>query len=102
MARRLQPLVAGDLELQEVAGQPYGPDLLSQVEVCRRLGISDQTWMRWRKAGRTPAAVTLPSGRLKWRLVDIDAITRSVTPAAPPRRRHFGKARAMQLVTGRV
>lgn len=98
MTRRLQSLEAGDLELQQVPRQPYGPDLLSQVEVCRRLGISDQTWMRWRKAGRTPAAVTLPSGRLKWRLTDIDAITRSVTPAVAPRRRHFGKARAMQFV----
>lgn len=30
--------------------------------------------MRWRKAGRTPEAVTLPSGRRKWRREDIDTL----------------------------
>lgn len=51
-----------------------GPDLLTQEQVCRRLGISADTWTRWRKALRTPACVTLPSGRRKWRREDIDAL----------------------------
>lgn len=49
------------------------PDVLTQKEVCKRLAISDETWRRWRKAGRTPEQVALP-GRPRWRRADIDAL----------------------------
>jgi len=69
-----------------------GADLLTQVQVCAQLGISDQTWMRWRAARRTPEPVTLPSGRLKWRREDIDRLAgRPVLVGGP--RRYFGSVR---------
>lgn len=69
-----------------------GPELLSQIEVCRRLGISDETWRRWRKAGKTPLPVVLP-GRLKWRVIDIDAFTQQTVTERPSHRRYFAAAR---------
>jgi len=66
-----------------------GADLLTQVEVCRILGISDASWMRWRAARRTPEPVTLPSGRLKWRREDIDRIAGKPVLVGGPRR-YFG------------
>jgi predicted DNA-binding transcriptional regulator AlpA len=97
---RLHSVVPGDLELQQVASQPNGPDLLTQVAVCDRLGISIDTWWRWRKAGLTPEAVTLPSGRLKWRRSDIDRMSGAVPAPAvdrPGRRRYF-KTAALRVV----
>jgi predicted DNA-binding transcriptional regulator AlpA len=79
---------------QQSQGDSDGPELLTQVEVCARLGICDETWMRWRKAGRVPAPVTLPSGRLKWRRDDIDRVTRTTRPE--PRRAFFGGARGRE------
>jgi predicted DNA-binding transcriptional regulator AlpA len=84
----LQPL---DLDTQAVTRDSDGPDLLSQIEVCRRLGISDQTWMTWRKAGKTPEAITLPSGRRKWRVSDIDVMVGR--PIERAGRRYFAAAR---------
>jgi predicted DNA-binding transcriptional regulator AlpA len=76
-------------------------DLLTQVQVCDRLGISADTWTRWRKAGRVPDPVTLPSGRRKWRVSDIDALLQ--VRATSGRRRFFGsvQTRAGQLVAVR-
>jgi predicted DNA-binding transcriptional regulator AlpA len=102
MNRQPQPLQSRDLDPQSGARRDDTRELLTQVQVCQRLGISDQSWMRWRKAGRTPEAVTLPSGRLKWRVSDIDALTR--VPERSARRRHFASAReggARQLVAVR-
>lgn len=64
-------------------------DLFTQLQVCAQLGISDDTWMRWRKAGRTPDAITLPSGRLKWRRADIDRLA-GKPEERHGRRLHFG------------
>lgn len=47
------------------------PELITQIQVCRRLGISDETWRRWRKAGRVPRPVALP-GRPRWIVAEID------------------------------
>lgn len=47
--------------------------LLRQVEVCARLGISDETWRRWRKARIAPMPVDLP-GAKRWRAEDIEAL----------------------------
>lgn len=67
------------------------PELLRQVDVCARLWISDQTWLRWRAAKRTPDAVVMPSGRLRWRREDIDRLA-GVVPVEEPaaRSRYFG------------
>lgn len=73
-------LEAANTNAQVPARDGDGPDLLNQRQVCGKFGISDQTWIRWRKAGRTPAAVTLPSGRLKWRRDDIDAMAGKPVP----------------------
>jgi predicted site-specific integrase-resolvase len=65
--------------------------LLSGIDICRRLGISDETWRRWRAAGKAPAPVGLP-GRPRWRVVDIDAFTQQAVPARPSHRRYFAAA----------
>lgn len=76
------------------AQQPQGhgdrPLLLTQIQVCRRLGISVQTWRNWRARGRTPATVDLP-GRPRWRAADIDAFASRLNVA--PRRTFFNTAR---------
>lgn len=82
---RQRALESASAHPEQAHGDSDGPDLLRQIDVCARLGISDQTWMNWRKAGRTPEPVRMPSGRLKWRREDIDAITRR-RRAEPPRR----------------
>ena len=83
-----QRLQAPDLDPQPAHRRMDGPDLLRQIDVCRILGISDQTWMRWRKAGRTPDAVTLPSGLRKWRRSDIEALAGRPLESSG-RRRYF-------------
>jgi predicted site-specific integrase-resolvase len=47
------------------------PELLTQIQICRRFGISDETWRRWRQKGLTPRPVDMP-GRPRWRVSDID------------------------------
>jgi len=81
---------------EQPQGHHHSPDLLTQVQVCARLGISDQTWMRWRKAGRTPEPVTLPSGRRKWRQEDIERLVGAPQPIA--RRHYFGAVRHARTV----
>lgn len=92
MSRRhaLQP---SDLEPQQPAGEGDGADLLTQVQVCRKLGISDETWRRWRRALRTPLAVTMPSGRLKWRASEIAGLEGYVRDERAAGRRYFGSVR---------
>lgn len=51
------------------------PAFLRQMEICERLGISDETWRRWRASGVAPRPVNLP-GRKRWRLEDIEAFER--------------------------
>jgi len=71
------------------------PTLISQIEICRRLEISDETWRRWRAAGKTPAPVGLP-GRPRWRVSDIDAFTQQAVPVRPSHRRYFAAARVVR------
>lgn len=75
--------------------------LLRQVEVCNRLGISDETWMRWRrlkKAGKAnyqcvPDPVPSSPAVKKWRESDIEALLAGeFSPIAMPRR-YFGTHR---------
>lgn len=72
-------------------------ELMRQVDVCRRLGISQDTWIRWRKAGITPQGITYPSGRLRWRRADIDAmVQRKAVEPRSVRRRYFGTANRLR------
>jgi hypothetical protein len=96
MAR--QPLEPTAPHPQQPQRDTDGPHLLRQVDVCRRLGISDQTWMNWRKAGRTPEAIVMPSGLLRWRVVDIARL--EGTPVEPERgRQYFQAARRHRAAT---
>jgi predicted DNA-binding transcriptional regulator AlpA len=96
-------LQSRDLDSQASASGCHTADLLTQKQVCQRLGISEDTWTRWRKAQRVPEAVTLPSGRRKWRVVDIDAMLQVRPTSVGARRRFFGsvQTRAGQLVAVR-
>ena len=70
----LQPARIEPQQPREEAHVPRtAPDLLTQGQVCRMLGISDETWRRWRAAGRTPQQVDLP-GHPRWRRDDIEAL----------------------------
>lgn len=50
----------------------HSADLYTQIQICRRLGISDESWRRWRARGITPPKVELP-GHPRWRVVDVEA-----------------------------
>jgi hypothetical protein len=65
--------------------------LLTQIQICRRLGITVPTWRRWRAAGLAPAAV-LVKPRPRWRVLDIERIERGEV-VIPGRRSFFGGAR---------
>jgi predicted DNA-binding transcriptional regulator AlpA len=67
------------------------PEFVTQMQICRRLGITDETWRRWRAAGKTPDPVALP-GRPRWRASEIEAFLRGrvADPKAP--RVHFATA----------
>jgi hypothetical protein len=46
------------------------PQYLTQIQICRRLGICVETWRNWRKAGFAPTPAPLP-GRPRWTVADI-------------------------------
>jgi len=69
MKRALQ---AASAHAQQPQGHGDGPDVLTQTQICRRLGLSDETWRRWRARGITPPRVALP-GHPRWTRADIDA-----------------------------
>ena len=56
--------------------------LLTSPEVADLFGVSDETVRRWAKDGKLPV-VELPSGRVKFRRSDIDAIL-APTPVVDP------------------
>lgn len=56
----------------EPQGHLDGPEFLRQSDICRWLGISDETWRRWRQAGRVPRPVDLP-GAPRWSRRDLEA-----------------------------
>ena len=49
------------------------PDLLPTGEVARRLNTDPRTVRRWVETGQL-AAITLPSGRLRFRREDVEAL----------------------------
>jgi hypothetical protein len=71
--------------------------LIGQTDICRRLGISIQTWRNWRARGIAPEPIRgLSPRRPRWRRADIDAfeagkpVARHAAPGAP--RRFFQSA----------
>lgn len=58
------------------------PDLLTSAEAADQFNVSVHTVWRWVREDRLRPAVTLPSGRKRFRREDIEAILRgSETPA---------------------
>jgi excisionase family DNA binding protein len=53
--------------------------LLTSQEVADRLAVTRPTVNDWTRAGRL-SAITLPSGRKRYRLADIEAIEAGDTP----------------------
>jgi len=48
-------------------------DLLSVEEVCRQLGVSADTWYKWRAKRITPRLIRLPNGSYRVRAADLAA-----------------------------
>jgi hypothetical protein len=72
------------------AAPPQEQKFLTQIEICRRLGISDETWRRWRKRGDVLPPADLP-GHPRWPVAYIEKFERGHRPA-PGRRTFFGGA----------
>lgn len=56
------------------------PELLSASQVGGILGVTAESVRSWAKAGRIPF-ITLPSGQIRIRRSDVDAILAGATPA---------------------
>lgn len=54
-------------------------DLLTTGPASERIGVGTQTLRDWARAGKIPYLVT-PSGRLKFRVADLDTMIRRVEP----------------------
>lgn len=66
------------------------PTVLTQRDICQRLGISDETWRRWRTSGRAPAPLpNFPPRRPRWRTQDIEDIEHGRVVVGPTTRRYF-------------
>lgn len=48
-------------------------DLMTVKAVCKLLGISPDTFYRWRQLGKAPAAISLPNGSLRIAMSDYRA-----------------------------
>lgn len=83
--------------VEQIGRAVHGPDqtLLRQFEICQRLGISDQTWMNWRKRGRAPEPVRDVPGVPRWRVSDIEAFERDLVTVRPGRRSYFASHRRL-------
>ena len=55
---------------------------LTAAEVAERLGVERQTVNDWARDGKIPA-ITLPSGRKRFRVADIEAIERGDNVNSP-------------------
>ncbi len=50
------------------------PELLSSEAVARMLGITRQTLGNWRKQGKGPEFIRLPSGYIRYRRASVEAL----------------------------
>ena len=78
--------------------KPQPPDgaPLTQTQICRKYGISDETWRRWRAAQMTPDPVPNLPGAKRWRAADVAAFFDGRAPESP--RRFFSSHRRLQKV----
>lgn len=65
---------------------------MRQSELCRYLGISDKTWIRWRAAGAVEPPVNLP-GAKKWKNEYIEQIKQGEVRPSGQGRRFFASPR---------
>lgn len=56
------------------------PELLTIAEAADQFDVHPHTVRRWIKEGRINPSVTLPSGRVRFRREDIEAIVRGDSP----------------------
>jgi hypothetical protein len=88
---QLDPGAGGLAQGQRQVRNRVGGTLIGQAHICRRLGITVQTWRRWRQAGLAPVPV-LEKPRPRWRVVDIERLE-SGEVVIPGRRSFLGAAR---------
>jgi predicted DNA-binding transcriptional regulator AlpA len=63
--------------------------VLRQMEICERLGISDESWRRWVRSGRAPQPLpNFPKLRPRWSVRAIEDFERGLGV-----QRYFGSAR---------
>jgi hypothetical protein len=92
MKGTLQPTTASaEQPLRDDDRPRETPEFLTQIQICRRLGITDETWRRWRAAGKTPAPLDLP-GHPRWRAADIERFLQG-RKADPKTRTYFASVR---------
>jgi hypothetical protein len=65
----LHPEIAQPIRSKDRVTQT--PDLLNGIQVCRRLGISDETWRRWRKSDPACPRPVGVAGHPRWEVADI-------------------------------
>lgn len=73
---------------RDLSQQPL--ELLTQTQICRRLGICVQTWRNWRQWGWAPQPIAA-KGRPRWRVEDIERFKQGRVVASG-RRTFFGSA----------
>jgi predicted site-specific integrase-resolvase len=58
--------------------------LVSAREAAELVGVDEETWRRWDRAGRTPQAVRPTSGCTRWKVTDLQDW---ISAGCPSRRR---------------
>jgi len=53
--------------------QPAADDLMTVKAFCKAVGVSPDTFYRWRQLGTAPAAIRLPNGSLRITVADYRA-----------------------------
>lgn len=92
-----QPVVAHP---REPRGDEQGPQLVTGLDIARRLGIARDTWARWVRRGLAPAPVPNLPGYPRWNAREIDQFAAGVT-RTPGRRSYFGTARVLRQASRR-
>jgi excisionase family DNA binding protein len=70
--RTVAPLNPHDQPSRNEKVNPLSDPLLKVPEVLKILNVSRDTFDKWRRAGKTPAAYRLPNGSLRFRTSAVD------------------------------
>jgi len=81
---------------QQLDLEPTRPELIGQTAICKRLGISDETWRKWRKRGIAPRPV-VPGYQPRWNVADIDAFVAGSSAPGGSGRHYFASSRPRKL-----